>query len=37
MGTTNGTYLNGQPVPEDGIRLVPGDIIALGNEEIEFR
>lgn len=37
MGTTNGTYLNGQKVVESGIRLVPGDIIGLGNEEIEFR
>ena len=37
MGTTNGTYLNGQKIDENGIRLVPGDIIGLGNEEIEFR
>ena len=37
MGTANGTYLNGQKIPDTGIRLVPGDIIGLGNEEIEFR
>lgn len=37
MGGKNGTYLNGQRVPPEGIRLMPQDVISLANEEIEFR
>lgn len=36
MGSINGTYLNGQPVTGNGIRLVPGDLISVANEEINF-
>lgn len=36
QNSTNGTYLNDMPVGSDGVRLMPGDIIRLANEQIEF-
>ncbi len=36
MGSTNGTFLNGQPVTDSGIRLISGDVINVANEEIDF-
>lgn len=36
MGSINGTYLNGQPVTANGIRLIPGDVISVANEVIDF-
>ncbi len=35
LGSTNGTYLNGNRVKE--AYLAPGDVIKLGNTQIEFR
>ena len=37
LGTTNGVYLNGTRIGEAEIRLVPGDLIKIGRQEIEFR
>ena len=36
MGSINGTFLNGQPVTDNGIRLISGDVISVANEEIDF-
>ena len=36
MGSINGTYLNGQRVTGNGIRLISGDLISVANEEINF-
>lgn len=36
MGSTNGTFLNGQPIKDEGIRLISGDVITVGNEEMNF-
>ncbi|MBI4124780.1 MAG: sigma 54-interacting transcriptional regulator [Deltaproteobacteria bacterium] len=35
LGSTNGTYLNGSKVKE--AYLAPGDVIKIGNSEMEFR
>ncbi|MBR3200969.1 MAG: FHA domain-containing protein [Mogibacterium sp.] len=36
MGSINGTYLNGQRVTGNGIRLISGDLISVANEEITY-
>jgi len=36
QNSTNGTFLNDIPVNAGGVRLMPGDIIRLADEQIEF-
>ncbi len=35
-GSTNGTYVNSNPVPPDGTELKPGDIIRVGKTELKL-
>ena len=35
VGSTNGTFVNGQKVPEPR-RLVPGDVVKIGETELRF-
>lgn len=36
LGSTNGTFVNNVPVGREGVRLMPGDVIRLADEEFRF-